>query len=212
MTHKEAVRKALEMLGGKAQLKQIYPVAIKLIGNNTKSVDIKATIRRELNSSPMFFKATPDEEGSWELISYQEELVKKDQQIADLQAQLSAKDEELKSIKTEDAFVRRLVNATKNLFGVSRKHADYVRQVLLKLGRDDEQEELLAWIERREQKSIKKVTKKIIQKTINKGNTYVDHQTIFPNVGNYKPEIHNQHLDVPMPPLGQKEQELLEDE
>ena len=91
MTHKEAVRKALEMLGGKAQLKQIYPVAIKLIGNNTKSVDIKATIRRELNSSPMFFKATPGEEGSWELISYQEELAKKDQQISDLQAQLSAK-------------------------------------------------------------------------------------------------------------------------
>jgi len=167
MTHKEAVRKALEMLGGKAQLKQIYPVAIKLIGNNTKSVDIKATIRRELNSSPMFFKATPGEEGSWELISYQEELVKKDQQISDLQAQLSAKVEELKTIKTEDAFVRRLVNATKNLFGVSRKHADYVRQVLLKLGRDDEQEELLVWIERREQKSVKKVTKKIIQKISN---------------------------------------------
>ena len=167
MTHKEAVRKALEMLGGKAQLKQIYPVAIKLIGNNTKSVDIKATIRRELNSSPMFFKATPGEEGSWELISYQEELVKKDQQIADLQAQLSAKVEELKTIKTEDAFVRRLVNATKNLFVVSRKHADYVRQVLLKLGRDDEQEELLVWIERREQKSVKKVTKKIIQKISN---------------------------------------------
>jgi hypothetical protein len=35
------------MLGGKAQLKQIYPVAIKLRGKNTRSVDIKATIRRE---------------------------------------------------------------------------------------------------------------------------------------------------------------------
>lgn len=167
MTHKEAVRKALEMLGGKAQLKQIYPIAIKLIGSNSKSVDIRATIRRELNSSPMFFKATPDEEGWWELISYQEELVKKDQEIADLQVQLSAKEEEMKAIKTEDAFVKRLVSATKNLFGVSRKHADYVRQVLSKLGRDDEQEELLAWIERREQKNVKKVTKKIIKKISN---------------------------------------------
>ena len=36
-----------------------------------------------------------------------------------------------------------------------------------KLGRDDEQEELLAWIERREQKPAKKVTKKIIQKISN---------------------------------------------
>ena len=56
MTHKEAVRTALELLGGKAHLKQIYPVAIKLIGDNTHSVDIRATIRRELNSSPMVFK------------------------------------------------------------------------------------------------------------------------------------------------------------
>ena len=75
MTHKEAVRMALELLGGKAHLKQIYPVAIKLIGDNTQSVDIRATIRRELNSSPMDFKATPDAEGWWELISYQEEVV-----------------------------------------------------------------------------------------------------------------------------------------
>lgn len=28
LMHKEAVKNALEMLGGKAQLKQIYPVAI----------------------------------------------------------------------------------------------------------------------------------------------------------------------------------------
>ena len=68
---------------------------------------------------------------------------------------------------TEDSFVRRLVNATKNIFGINRKHADYVRQVLLKLGRDEEQEELLAWIERREQNTVKKVTKKIIQKINN---------------------------------------------
>jgi hypothetical protein len=60
-----------------------------------------------------------------------------------------------------------MVSATKNLFGINRKHADYVRQVLLKLGRDEEQEELLAWIERREQKTVKKVTKKIIQKISN---------------------------------------------
>lgn len=51
-THKELVKQALEMLGGKARLQQIYPVAIRLIGKNTRSVDIKATIRRELNSSP----------------------------------------------------------------------------------------------------------------------------------------------------------------
>lgn len=45
-----------------------------MIGDNTHSVYIKATIRRELNSSPMDFKATPDSEGWWKLISYQEEV------------------------------------------------------------------------------------------------------------------------------------------
>lgn len=69
MTHKEAIKRTLEMLGGKAYLKQIYPVAIQLIGDNTRSADIKATIRRELNSSPLVFKASPDENGCWELIS-----------------------------------------------------------------------------------------------------------------------------------------------
>ena len=47
---------------------------IKLIGNNTKSKNIKATIRRELNSSPYTFKPTPGKEGYWELIEYQEEI------------------------------------------------------------------------------------------------------------------------------------------
>lgn len=74
---------------------------------------------------------------------------------------------QLRAIKTEDDFVRRLVNATKKIYGVNRRHADYVRQVLLKLGRDEEQEELLAWIKNREQKPEKNVAKKIIQKISN---------------------------------------------
>ena len=170
LTHKESVKKALEMLGGKALLKQIYPVAIKLIGKNTNSVDIKATIRRVLNSNPFDFKATPGVKGSWELISFQEDIATRNSRIAELEAQLVAKDKEITELMkqpTEDSFVKRMVNATKNLFGINRKHADYVRQVLLKLGRDEEQEDLLAWIERREQKTVKKVTKKIIQKISN---------------------------------------------
>ena len=40
----------------------------------------------------------------------------------------------------------------------------------------------------------------------------VAEKTVIPNVGNYKPEIHNQHLDVPAPPLEQAEEKLLKDE
>lgn len=44
------------------------------------------------------------------------------------------------------------------------------------------------------------------------GNTYVENQTIIPNVGNYQPQIGNQHLSVPVNPLGKQGQNLLKDE
>lgn len=170
MTQKEAIEKALEKLGGRATLQEIYPLAIE-IGDFSGSKDKKATIRNYLQTSPKNFRHSPDKPDGWyELISYQEEISKRDLRIAELEALLADKEKEVVELKkqpTEDSFVKRMVSATKNLFGINRKHADYVRQVLLKLGRDEEQEELLAWIERREQKRVKKVTKKIIQKISN---------------------------------------------
>ena len=153
MTHKEAVRKALEMLGGRAHTQQIYPVAIKLIGNNTKSKNIKATIRRELNSSPYTFKPTPGKEGYWELIEYQEEIFEKDKRIADLKFQLAAKDEELKTIKTEDAFMKQFVKAVKHLLKREEKVVDEIRKLLVFLGRNKEEEELDAWLQGKDKKN-----------------------------------------------------------
>ena len=148
LTHKEAVKKALEMLGGKALLKQIYPVAIKLIGKNTNSVDIKATIRRVLNSNPLDFKATPGMKGSWELISFQEEIAIRDCRIVELTTLLSAKDEmisELKQQETADLFVGRMIDATKTVFATKRNDARPVQQVLVVMN-CPEQQELMEWI------------------------------------------------------------------
>lgn len=153
MTHKEAVRKALEMLGGRAHTQQIYPIAIKFIGNNTKSKNIKATIRRELNSSPFVFKATPGKEGYWELIEFQEEIVERDKLIADLKSQLAAKDEELKTIKTEDAFMKRFVKAVKHLLKREMEVVDEIRKLLVFLGRNKEEEELDAWLQGKDKKN-----------------------------------------------------------
>ena len=161
LTHKEAVKKALEMLGGKARLKQIYPVAIKLIGQNTRSVDIKATIRRELNSSPFYFKATSGVEGCWELISFQEEIV-------ELKAQLSEKDkviDEQRKVPTEDDFIHRLLEKLKTIWKDDKKTIGEIRKILDALGRSDVVAELDAWIEGKEKK--KKGTKKIVQKITN---------------------------------------------
>ena len=211
MTHKEAVRKALEMLGGKAQLKQIYPVAIKLIGKNTRSVDIKATIRRELNSSPFYFKATPNVEGSWELISYQEE-------IADLKAQLADKDkiiEEQKKVPTEDDFIRRLLEKLKTIWKDEKKTIGEIRKILDALGRSDIVAELDNCLESKNKKPKKQGGKSSTKIVVN-GSYYagdnVTEKTVIPNVGNYKPEIHNQHLEVPIPSLEQQETKQIEDE
>ena len=218
------------MLGGKALLKQIYPVAIKLIGKNTRSLDIKATIRRELNSSPLHFKATPGVEGSWELLSHQEDIVWRDRRIAELEAMLAAKDEEiakLKNVPTEDDFVKKIVKETKHFFKHDRKKADTVRQIMIKVGRSDADKDLDSWIEGNEQpstaqalekqteallKAVKRPTTQNIHGDIIHGDKVAE-KTEIPNVGNYKPQITAQNLEAPKPPLEkQQEQELLEDE
>ena len=62
--------------------------------------------------------------------------------IVDLQYE----NEQLKTIGTADDFVKRLVEETKTMFVVSREKADIVRQVLLKMGKTAEQQELADWI------------------------------------------------------------------
>ena len=170
MTQKEAIIKALEEHGGRERLSAIYSRVLQLAVFKPDS-DKRATIRTTLQRHPECFRHSPGKpDGWWELVSFQEEIACRDNRITELETLLLRKDKEIAELKrqpTEDGFVCRLVNATKNLFGINRKHADYVRQVLLKLGRDEEQEELLAWIERREQKSAKRATKKIVQKISN---------------------------------------------
>lgn len=45
------------------------------------------------------------------------------------------------------------------------------------------------------------------------GNTYIKEQTVIPHVGNYKPEIQTQNVELPIPQIGrQDEKKLLENE
>ena len=55
MTHKEAVRKALEELGGRARLRDIYPRVIPIIKFKPGS-NIQATLRRQLQTTPTLFR------------------------------------------------------------------------------------------------------------------------------------------------------------
>lgn len=206
MTQKEAIIEALKRLGGKANLNDIYRFAYSL-ADFSGSKDWKATIRWYLQKETDAFRSS--KRGWWELVSFQEEISRRDLRIAELEALLVTKDNEiieLKQQETAELFVGRMIDATKTVFATKRNDARAVQQVLVVMNRP-EQQELMEWILGKPTKVVNKtITKKIIQKTINKGNTYVDHQTVIPNVSNYKPQITTQNIETSMPSLEQQQE------
>ena len=215
ITQKAAIVKALEERGGRARLSDIYPRVIELATFKEDS-NKEATIRATMQRHPELFRHSPGKpDGWWELTSFQEDIAIRDRRIAELEALLSAKDKEITELKqqeTVDSFVGRMIDASKTVFATKRNDARPVQQVLVVMNRP-EQQELMEWIIGKPTKVVNKtVTKKIVQKTINNGNTYVGHQTVIPSVGNYQPHIANQNMEIPMPPLGQQDHNLLEDE
>ena len=213
MTQKEAIIEALKRLGGKANLNGIYRFAYTL-ADFSGSKDWKATIRWYLQKETDTFRSS--KRGWWELVSFQEEIASRDNRIAELEALLIDRDKEISELKqqeTADLFVGRMIEATKTVFATKRNDARPVQQVLVVMN-CPAQQELMEWIIGKPTKVVNKTfTKKIIQKTINKGNTYVDHQTIIPNVGNYKPQITTQNIEAPMPSISQQQEpKQLEDE
>jgi len=148
MTQREAIMKALQSLGGRAQLQEIYPLAVE-IGDFSGSKDKKATIRNCLQTSPKYFRRSPDKpDGWWELLSYQEEIALRDLRIKELEEE----NERLKNVRSENDFVRKLVRETKKLYKHEKEKTEVIRQILYKLGRTDAEEELDAWIEGKEYK------------------------------------------------------------
>ena len=213
MTQKEAIIEALKRFGGKANLNDIYRFAYTL-AEFSGSKDWKATIRWYLQKETDAFRSS--KRGWWELVSFQEEIASRDNRIAELEALLIDRDKEISELKqqeTADFFVGRMIDATKTIFATKRNDARPVQQVLVVMNRP-EQQNLMEWILWKPTNVVNKtITKKIIQKTINKGNTYVDHQTIIPNVGNYKPQITTQNIEAPMPSISQQQEpKQLEDE
>ena len=106
LTHKEAVKKVLEELGGRARLRDIYPRVIPLVKYKPGS-DIRATLRRLLQTTPILFRHTEGRKGWWELVSYQEELAVRDRKIALLTKGQITKDVIIKAFDGCDNLVER---------------------------------------------------------------------------------------------------------
>ena len=79
----------------------------------------------------------------------------------------------LRSVKTEDDFVKRLVKETKNLYKHEKDKIEVIRQILYKVGRSDAEEELDAWIEGR-----------VYRPTVNVSGDYVVNKHVENEVGN----------------------------
>ncbi len=169
MTQKDALEKALKELGGRARLQDIYPVAERYIIHKENS-KIKDSLRGAIHDKRRFRPSPGKPDGWYELLSFQEEIASRDKRISKLETLLAERDKEIAELRkqpTVDSFVKKLVIATMDLFGVNKKHADYVRLVLLKLGRNKEHEILLEWINTRETKTRRKTPGNIIQKISN---------------------------------------------
>ena len=218
MTQKEAIIEALKRLGGKANLNDIYRFAYTL-ADFSGSKDWKATIRWYLQKETNAFRSS--KRGWWELLSYQEDIASRDNRIAELEAKIKEKDEEIaewKKVPTEDAFVKKFVKETKHFFKHDRKKADIVRQIMIKVGRSDADKELDSWIDGKEQsitaQAIQKQTEallKVAERPTIHGDIIqgdkVAEKTLIPNVSNYKPQITTQNIETPLPPSGPQQEQ-----
>ena len=151
MNQKQAVIKALEILGGKGELTYIYLIAIYLIGNNHQSHDIKANIRRCLYSNPdIFCSSNEGDKSMWMLKTYYNEQQMKDKKIMELVSTIDS----FQNMPTIDDYVAKQIDLTKTVFDANRIGADPLRLALEMTGYKREANDLRQWI-REEKDSIK---------------------------------------------------------
>ena len=121
------------------------------------------SICTELINHPKNFRRTEGKKGWWELVSYQEEIASRDKRIKELEEDNAR----LKSVKTEDDFVVRFVKKVKHNLKRDKKTVEEIRKLMDALGRPDADKELDDWLQGKDKKVVKQVTKKYIQKNIN---------------------------------------------
>lgn len=169
MTQKEAIIKAFKENGGRAKLTSIYS-RVTMLAVFKSGSDVQATIRATILRHPEVFRPCEGKKGWWELVSYQEEVAGYKKEISELKNQIAAKDkeiEELKKVKTEDEFVAKFVKKVKHNLKRDKKTVEEIRKLMDAVGRPDADKELDDWLQGKDTKVVKKVTKKYIQKNIN---------------------------------------------
>ena len=152
MTQKEAIVEALNRLGGKACLDDIYRFAYSL-ADFSGSKDWKATIRGYLQKETDLFR--PSERGWYELVSYQEEVTKLKQQIANL----SDVNKKLESIPKATDLIEKILPEMMDVCKHDRMKADPLRIALRHLGYEEAAGVFDAWISEKEDDLAKAMEK-----------------------------------------------------
>lgn len=143
MTQREALKRALDHLGGRAQLQDLYPLVLKDITYKPDS-DIEATLRTTLKRNPTDFRHSPGKPvGWWELTSFQEDVAQMKTHIQELEEE----NERLRKVPTEDDFVERFIKQVKTFLKRDKKSVDEIRKILVALNRADAAKDLDNWIE-----------------------------------------------------------------
>ena len=151
----------LTELGGRAPLKLLCAKVQEIVV--FKGATPYNSICTELINHPKNFRRTEGKKGCWELVSYQEEIASRDRRIKELEEENAR----LKSVKTEDDFVERFVKKVKHNLKRDKKTVEEIRKLMDALGRSDADKELDDWLQGKDKKVVKQVTKKYIQKNIN---------------------------------------------
>lgn len=142
MKQHEAVIKALEILGGKAELKHITLIALSLSDVDwSNAKEPEANIRRIVRHTPKSIK--PIGKAQYALVSYVSEIDEYKSTIANQQKEI----EELKNIETASHFIKRFICGIKKMLKHELKALDEIRKLFIMLGFEKEAEGLDNMIE-----------------------------------------------------------------
>ncbi len=149
MTINEACIKVLTELGGKAPLKIICAKVQEIVV--LRGATPYNSICTELITHPKNFRRSPGQKGWWELTSYQEEIAK----LKELVAELKEENQLLKAVPKEADFVEKFLKEVVNEYKRKRTEADPIRNILRHMGHEDAAAVLDAWIDVKEDELAK---------------------------------------------------------
>lgn len=154
MTQKDALELALKKLGGRANLKDIYPIALQYITHKDGS-KIYDSLRGAIHDKRRFRPSPGMPTGWYELPSYQEELAN----LKKENAELKEENKQLRAVPKEADFVESFLKEVMNEYKRKRGEADPIRNILRHMRHEEAAAVLDAWIDEKEDELKKALAK-----------------------------------------------------